>query len=369
MLLIYGSIFLLFFCSWAWGQDFGMLIFRATSPERIQVSLNNVPWNSNFEAEVVIPNVMPGTHNVMANIYDGRSLFYRSASLVVEPGFAYHYHILRNRRGEYIFSLQMKERIAAPYPIGTPPGILNCSSPISPYEFEQARSTLASVRFADTQKQIFRQIVEHNCLVTEQVAALLSHFSFENDKLEMAKYALPFVLDPQRYFTLVEEFRFEDSKNELLSYIRSYSPPNPSNYPFRPSPSPNSSNFNPPPPSTFQQRGPTLPNRPNYSNGYRGKIGCQFPVSEQELEEILALIRKQRFGNTQLNIAKQAAQNRCLTTLHIKRILSLLRFEDEKIEFANFAYRWCYDPDNYYLLADAFQFENSFQELIRRIRK
>jgi len=47
-------------------------------------------------------------------------------------------------------------------------------------------------------------------------------FSFEDDKLEFAKYAYGFVYDPENYYQVYDVFDFSSSVDSLKKYISEY---------------------------------------------------------------------------------------------------------------------------------------------------
>ncbi len=64
------------------------------------------------------------------------------------------------------------------------------------------------------------QIVKTNNLTTAQVEQMLLLFSFENNKLELAKQAYANTVDKRNYNRLYDVFSFNSSKVELERYIR-----------------------------------------------------------------------------------------------------------------------------------------------------
>lgn len=66
------------------------------------------------------------------------------------------------------------------------------------------------------------QIVKNNSLSTAQVEQLLLLFSFENNKLELAKQAYANTVDKRNYSRLFDVFSFNSSKVELERYIQKY---------------------------------------------------------------------------------------------------------------------------------------------------
>ena len=64
-----------------------------------------------------------------------------------------------------------------------------------------------------------------------------------------------------------------------------------------------------------------------------------------------------------MKIAKQVTSNNCLTALQIKQVVSMFDFESDRLHYAKYAYDYSYDPNNYYKVNDAFEFESTIEEL------
>ncbi len=92
-------------------------------------------------------------------------------------------------------------------------------------------------------------------------------------------------------------------------------------------------------------------------------------VSETEFQGILSTIEDQTFESDMLAMAKQIISTRPLTSYQIKRILDLFSFEDTKLKLAKFAYNYVIDPENYFIVADAFTFSSSKQKLLKYIEQ
>jgi hypothetical protein len=74
-------------------------------------------------------------------------------------------------------------------------------------------------------------------------------------------------------------------------------------------------------------------------------------------------IKSKSFEDSQFAIAKQITQNNCLSAVQIKGIADLFSFEATKLDYAKFAWGYCIDRNNYYLINDAFSFESTIEEL------
>jgi hypothetical protein len=66
------------------------------------------------------------------------------------------------------------------------------------------------------------QIVKTNRLTAAQVKELVLLFSFENNKLELAKQAYQNTVDKKNYYMINDVFSFSSSKEDLARYIRNF---------------------------------------------------------------------------------------------------------------------------------------------------
>ncbi len=93
------------------------------------------------------------------------------------------------------------------------------------------------------------------------------------------------------------------------------------------------------------------------------------PVSDAEFANILANLKAEAFDDSRLNLAKQIVSSKCLTSIQIKNILELFSFDDTKLQFAEYAYDYVYDPENYYIINSSFSFDSNKQKLIQYIQQ
>jgi hypothetical protein len=78
-------------------------------------------------------------------------------------------------------------------------------------------------------------------------------------------------------------------------------------------------------------------------------------------------ISSKTFEDSKLKIAKQITKSNKLSSKQIKEIMMIFDYEDTKLTFAKYAYTYCCDPNNYYQVNDAFEFEFSIEELEEHI--
>ncbi len=87
-------------------------------------------------------------------------------------------------------------------------------------EFESVKESLRKEWFEANRLKSVKFIIDKNNFTTQQVKELMLLFTFENNKLEIAKYAYNKTVDKQNYFQVNEVLTFNSSKEELAKFIR-----------------------------------------------------------------------------------------------------------------------------------------------------
>ncbi|HPA31317.1 MAG TPA: DUF4476 domain-containing protein, partial [Bacteroidia bacterium] len=90
-----------------------------------------------------------------------------------------------------------------------------------PQDFSDLKQSISSKSFEDSKMTIAKQVLRNNCLFTSQVKELMGLFTFEESKLDFAKYAYDFTYDIGNYFKVNDMFTFESSIDDLNNYINS----------------------------------------------------------------------------------------------------------------------------------------------------
>ena len=87
-------------------------------------------------------------------------------------------------------------------------------------EFESVKESLRKEWFEANRLKSAKFIIDKNNFTTQQVKELMLLFTFENNKLEIAKYAYNKTVDKQNYFQVNEVLTFNSSKEELVKFVR-----------------------------------------------------------------------------------------------------------------------------------------------------
>ena len=103
----------------------------------------------------------------------------------------------------------------------------------------------------------------------------------------------------------------------------------------------------------------------NYDNANHHPRGCHnaYPMAQSNFNSALATIKKQNFEDAKLKTVQQIVSSNCVDTNQISQLAQLFNFEDNKLDFAKFAYDFCVDPENYFKLNTLFNFSSNSEAL------
>ena len=94
------------------------------------------------------------------------------------------------------------------------------NQPMSDRMFLAAKEAIRKEGFDKDKLAVAKQIISTNNIYSSQVKELLQLFSFDDYKLDFAKYAYARTIDRNNYFIVYDAFAFRKNKEELMSYIQ-----------------------------------------------------------------------------------------------------------------------------------------------------
>ena len=92
--------------------------------------------------------------------------------------------------------------------------------PMSDREFDQVMNSMQKEWFEANKLKSATQIINTNFFTADQVKEMMLLFTFENNKLEIAKQAYAKTIDKQNYYCVSDGLSFRSSKDELARFIR-----------------------------------------------------------------------------------------------------------------------------------------------------
>ena len=98
----------------------------------------------------------------------------------------------------------------------------NYSRAMSNTDFAQAKESLRREWFENTRLVTAKQIIDQNYFTSQQVKEMVLLFTYENNRLEIAKYAYGKTVDKGNYFIINDAFTFNSNEEKLSEYIREF---------------------------------------------------------------------------------------------------------------------------------------------------
>ncbi|MCB9169187.1 MAG: DUF4476 domain-containing protein [Flavobacteriales bacterium] len=100
-------------------------------------------------------------------------------------------------------------------------GPIGCDWPMAPGQFGDAKRSISGKSFEDSKLTVAMQVAKGQCFTVDQVKEVMGLFSFEQTKLDFAKFAYDHTFDIGNYYKVNDAFSFESSMDELNEYLRS----------------------------------------------------------------------------------------------------------------------------------------------------
>lgn len=102
-------------------------------------------------------------------------------------------------------------------------GNVGCNGyPMSETRFNEVVKSIEAKGFDDSKLTMSKQVINTNCMTSGQVKRLMLLFSFEDTRLDLAKYAYGYTYDIGNYYQLNDAFKFESSIDELNEYTSGF---------------------------------------------------------------------------------------------------------------------------------------------------
>lgn len=181
------------------------------------IRVNNL-WPDKFYIRVELDN---GNQDCVGRFIDlrypqGFSIVQHGNLLGLEPTHG-------NIRPELTLDLLTEAPLPPPSPqsgIIQPPVPVLIEMGMDPRDFEEAAAMLSKETFEDTRLATAKQVVANNPMTVNQITQICKLFTFESNKLELAKFAYPYCIEKNKYYMLNEVFTYDSSKKELDEYLR-----------------------------------------------------------------------------------------------------------------------------------------------------
>ncbi len=209
-----------------------------------RVSINNQPPPDCFSERVYLDDFSPGLYRVAAEVYLGPrqiATVFQDVNLPMRT--EADVRLGRDNFGRFTMFVTMRPRDGMPSttpglprpggPVVQPPpavpaqpnpmpgynGPVGCPTPASPDAVADAFAAIRNVAFRDEKLMVAKQFLSSNCVFARDVLEMMRLFSFDDDRLEVAKFAYPATYDQGNYFIVNDGFAFSSTRAELHRFI------------------------------------------------------------------------------------------------------------------------------------------------------
>ncbi len=128
----------------------------------------------------------------------------------------------RPEQGEYVMSYgqdRMQQQVVVNTPPPPPPAPREMNNKV----FNDMKQSIANVAFEETKLSTAKTVLSNNYINTSQVMEICNMFSFEESKLDFAKFAYDKTVDPNNFFKVGSVLVFNNSKEDLNNFLSSKS--------------------------------------------------------------------------------------------------------------------------------------------------
>jgi hypothetical protein len=277
----------------------------------------------------------------------------------------------------------------------------HCSEAYAQKAFARDYPSLANANVYHLDREI-REFTKFRCLSSEQIRRLAILYPTDRDKYEYLSYALNYVFDIETYSlagTVLANHNARDAFYRLLvregvpagDYYNVYNNngggyacntcpqqiqmsapqfPQYQNQQFqnqRPQQD-NTYNSLPDPRYNNPQNLPAIYDEPtsNVANGV-GNVGLNGGyrglMTYKEFESLKERVKQNTFDAGKLEAAKNLTRSNSLTANQVSEIANLMTMDNNRLEFAKFAYEFTYDRENYSTVVNTMAFTNNRRSL------
>ena len=95
------------------------------------------------------------------------------------------------------------------------------------------------------------------------------------------------------------------------------------------------------------------------------RVECATP---DQMKMVIKAMKKESFDDGRLELGKLCVVLGHFCTNDLYRMAEMFSFDDNRLAFLEYAYRYCEDPENYYSLKDVFSFQSNFDKLMDSVQ-
>lgn len=211
--------------------------FASKRGEPFLVAIDGRLINRHPTNRIQLPDIPAGYHEAEIRFPDRYGALVHRARLFLEPGYETEFVVqVVGRRPRVVLNqvrrFPLNGGMVPPYPVPERPRPRPdypnrgdyyrddiCPDLLAGGEFERFFNALANRPFDDDKLTLARQVLGQSTIYAEDLKRVMQQFSFDNRKLELAKFAYRNVCDRRNFYLVYDAFTFDSSARELERYI------------------------------------------------------------------------------------------------------------------------------------------------------
>ncbi len=194
--------------------NYSELVLRFQGNMKYRVVLDGTHYKIHSHA-LFLPDLFPGYHHVkiisMHPYLKIKKIIVKKIYLPPYQKVVYQYH------PSYGLSMVKSIRIVREPVRHT--GVVSRHSIMKRYEYEILLNKLDRIYFESAKKRFIKTTLRNHYLTTHQLIGILSRFDFEFNRLELAKWAYPNIIDKENFNRIYYLFHFNSSIRDLEKFI------------------------------------------------------------------------------------------------------------------------------------------------------
>jgi hypothetical protein len=254
--------------------------------------------------------------------------------------------------------------------------------PMNGNAFSAFLQTVRNNNFDSGKEQIIRTQLANTWVTCQQLRQLVDVMTFGSAKLEIAKFGLNSLTDPQNMFMLYDAFTFNSAKTELANHAEKLAANSNSNYSKMISLNQQANTFNNNNNNWNQNNNNWNQNNNNNNNNWNqnnnnynqnnnNNWNQNNVMSDGTFGAFLQTLKNNNFDSGKQTILSSQLSNNWFTAQQVRTIVDQFTFDSGKLEAAKAAALKVVDRQNLFVVYDAFDYESSkrnFADFVATLR-
>lgn len=201
-------------------------------------------------------------------------------------------------------------------------GKTTCNLPVDEQKFKSLLMQIYKQSSSATKTAVANTLVSKNCISTAQAIKMAYLIKSDNNKSTFLENAYRYIYDKDNFGSAAQVFSDKRTKEGFMQW---------------------------------------LDRAKEQKDLYK-----ECKIETEQFDSIKTKIDAIALVQNKIDKAKKILKaGQCFSSEQIKTIVALFEFDSRKLEIAQFAYPYCDDQNNYYIVADAFQFSKGKNKLIK----